>query len=449
VARWRLPPRLARGDVGPAVLMFLGMAIFAIAVYVAVVRGGGVLLGRTDSPQLALSVLATAVVALGFEPLRRRLRPVAARLSRGGRVTPYDVLTRFAEHVAGAYPTDAVPARMARLLVEATGANYAQVWLCVRGGLVPGATWPPGVARDAAPPDPVDDTAVSRGRHALAVRHADEMLGVLVVQEHDRVPLTPVEERLFTGLAAQAGLVLRSVRLRAELAVRLEESSQRAAELHESRERIVAAQDEERRRLERDIHDGAQQHLVALAVNLRLVRTLLARSSERVSAVLTQVATAADDTIQTLSDLSQGIYPRLLSEAGLKAALEAAVAASSIPVELTVEEMDRPPHDVEAALYFCCLEALQNAAKHSRASRILARIGRVAGGVELVVSDDGAGLSPASGSSGTGLANMRDRAESAGGDLRVTSQPGRGTVVAVRIPSVPVSLHNIQGAGVR
>ena len=249
-----------------------------------------------------------------------------------------------------------------------------------------------------------------------------------------------MEEKLFAGLAAQAGLVLRSVRLRAELAARLRESSQRAEELRASRERIADAEDEERRRLERDIHDGAQQHLVALAVNLRLAQTLITRSSERAFPVIAALRTGAGEAIDTLSDLSQGIYPRLLSAEGLGPALEAAVSAGALQVELTIGQLDRLPADVEAALYFCCLEALQNAAKHSRAARVAARVGRCAEGVELVVSDDGDGFRPGSVSPGIGLANMRDRAESVGATLRLDSRPGRGTVIAVRVPPAPVAV---------
>jgi signal transduction histidine kinase len=409
------------------------MALFVTTVYVLVVRGGGALIGRTDSPSLALSVLATAIVAFGFQPVRRRLRPIAQRLARGERAEPYEVLTRFADEAAGGYGTDEVPARMARLLAEGTGVQYAQVWLTVNGKPLLAAAWPPEACASGAeaPPDRRD---AQDGRRALAVRHADEELGILVVQERDRQPLTPVEDRLFAGLAGQAGLVLRSVRLRAELAVRLKESIQRARELQASRERIIAAQDEERRRLERDIHDGAQQHLVALAVNLRLARTVLTRSSERAPTVLAELKSAAEDTIETLSDLSRGIYPRALSEQGLAAALEAAVAAGSLPVQLAVEELPRPREDIEAALYFCCLEALQNAAKHSGATRAVVRLRRAAEGLVLVVSDDGQGFSPQEVGPGSGLVNMRDRAESVGGRLRVESEPGRGTDIEVRVP---------------
>ncbi|HEY3262397.1 MAG TPA: ATP-binding protein [Pseudonocardiaceae bacterium] len=440
--------RVRRWESGPALLELLGVALFVTAVYVVVVRGGEAFLGHANSPTLALSVVATAIVALGFQPVRRWLRPVAARLVRGERAAPYDLLTRFVEEVAGGYRTDEIPDRMARLLAEATAGEYAQVWLSIDGRLVLAATWPPdagsGLSRDTgdSPGSPGSDgqappeQGVHGGRWALPVSHADEVLGMLVVQERDRQPLTPVEEQLLAGLAAQAGLVLRSVRLRTELALRLRESVRRARDLRASRERIVITQDEERRRLERDIHDGAQQHLVALAVNLRLARTLVARSSERAPAVLAGLKTAAEDTIDTLADLSRGIYPRLLTDDGLAAALRAAVASSSVPVELTVDESRCPRGEVTAALYFCCLEALQNVAKHSGATGAAVRITREADRMELVVADDGAGFAPGTAGGGSGLANMRDRAESLGGRIGLDSKPGHGTVVRISIPAI-------------
>jgi signal transduction histidine kinase len=337
---------------------------------------------------------------------------------------------------------------MARLLAEGTGAAYAQVWLSVHGRLVLAATWPPDASVDQNAPGPADTARTAEGRRAQAVHHGGERLAVLVVRERDRAPLTPVEEKLFAGLAAQAGLVLRTVRLRAELADRLRESSRHAEELQASRERIVAAQDDERRRLERDIHDGAQQHLVALAVNLRLAQTLLARAPERAPPVLAELETAAGDTIATLVDLSRGIYPRLLTDAGLPAALRATAATSSVPVDVEtqpgLDAAERPPGDIEAAVYFCGLEALQNAAKHSGATRVAVRLAQRAGTLQLTIDDDGAGFAAGTSSGrqaqrgGSGLTNMRDRIESVGGVLLIESQAGTGTRVTARVP-VPVT----------
>ena len=185
------------------------------------------------------------------------------------------------------------------------------------------------------------------------------------------MPLTSVEERLFAGLAHQSGLVLRGARLRAELERRAVELSARADELRLSRQRLVDAQDNERQALERDVHDGAQQHLVALAVNLRLAHTLAAGSPDRAARLLAGQEAAAADAVETVLQLSRGIYPPLLAESGLEVALRAALDNSPMPVELDggVASGATTP-GLEAAAYFCCLEALQNAAKYSGASRV-------------------------------------------------------------------------------
>ncbi len=200
---------------------------------------------------------------------------------------------------------------MARVLAEGTGAAWAQVWLLVGDAPVLAATWPEGAAEGPYVAGGTDQTP--DGQRTLLVRLAGETLGALRIQERPHQPLTPVERRLFDGLATQAGHVLQGARLRAELAARVEELSVRSEELRSSRGRIVEAQDAERRRLERDIHDGAQQHLVALAVNLRLAQSLSETSPEAAAKVVADQIDATDLAIETLVDLSRGIYPGALS----------------------------------------------------------------------------------------------------------------------------------------
>jgi signal transduction histidine kinase len=428
----------------------LALACFVVCVYVVFVLGAGALLGRTDSPSLPLSVLATAVVALMFAPVQAALERAAARLGVGGAATPYDVLSRFSETVTGTIATEELPGRMAMLLGQGTGAAWAQVWLTVSDRLTLAATWPADADADRTPPDPQPDARDTVGdrRRALPVRHGDQLLGVLRLQERAGLPLTSVEERLFTGLAAQAGLALRLVGLRAELQGRHGELVARAEELKASRERLISTQDAERRRLERDIHDGAQQHLVALAVNLRLAQTTASRSPQRTAQVLEEQADAARDAIDTLSSLSRGIYPRLLSQEGLLPALQSAVAASAIPVTIESDSFGRLPPAVEAALYFCCMEAVQNAAKHSGANTVTVRLAEDRDRVRVSVADDGRGFdSPAVPASGTGagLANMHDRLDAVGGTLTIVSLPSAGTAVTAVVTktqsSAPEAAH--------
>jgi signal transduction histidine kinase len=428
--RWR-----SSRDRVTGLLMLTGLAAYVVAVYVVVVLGGGVLAGATAAPHVALSVLATAVVALSFERVQAWVERRAVRLVHGGRPSPYEVLSRFTETVTGAYRSEEVPSRMAKLVAEATGAPWAQVAVAVGGRLVPAATWPPHEAV----------AATARRSHGEAadlsvpVSHAGEFLGELRVAARGRTPLTPVEENLLAGLAGQAGLVLRGVRLRVELEERLAELSVRAEELRVSRERLVEAQDAERRTLERDIHDGAQQHLVALAVNLRLAQTLARRSPERAARVLADQATAARVAVETLRGLSRGIYPRLLGEAGLAAALRAAAGAGPLRVDVTDHGIGRVPPDVAAAVYFCCLEALQNAAKHSGAGRVTLDLSRDGDHLVAVVADDGRGFDVDTLAGGAGLANMRDRIDAVGGTLDLATPPAGGTLVRARVPLAPVA----------
>ncbi len=403
--------------------------VFVVLVYVVVVLGGGALIGHTDSPHLGLSVLATAVVALSLGWVQSRLEVVMSRLVHGGAQSPYEVLSRFSPAVTGGPAPDDLPARMAEVLAAGTGAAGAQVWLMVDGRLQLAATWP----TDAVAVDELS------GQRQLPVRQAGELLGVLVVQEHENVPLTPVEERLFAGLADQAGLVLRGARLRAELVHRLAELSRLAAELRLSRQRLVDAQDAERERLERDIHDGAQQHLVALAVNLRLAHTLAGRSPERADRLLVEQCRAATVTIETITSLARGIYPSTLVDEGLAVALRSAVARSPLPAELVAAGIGRYPAGVEAAAYFCALEALQNSVKHSSATAIRLDLRGGPSVLEVTVQDDGAGFDLRAVPAGAGLANMRDRVESAGGTLTIETAPLRGTLVAARLPAARLS----------
>jgi signal transduction histidine kinase len=434
----RVIGRFSRGARNRLVVV-VGLAGFVVALYVVVVLGGGAIIGRTDSPSLPLSVLATAAVALLFAPVQSALERVATRMGYGGAATPYDVLSRFSATVTGGHGTEELPARMSMLLAQGTGAQWAQVWLTVSDRLTLAATWPVDAGDGRLPPplQPDGMEVTGNGRRALAVRQGGQLLGVLRLQERPGFALTAVEERLFAGLAAQAGLVLRLVGLRAELADRHEELAARADELQASRERLIETQDAERRRLERDIHDGAQQHLVALTVNLRLAQTIAVRSPERAMRVLSEQADAARVAIETLSSLSRGIYPRLLADEGLVPALRFAVATSPIPVTIATVPMPRLPAPVEAALYFCCMEAVQNAAKHSGAPSVSVQFGEDQGRCQLTIMDDGAGFDPGSAlaaQAGAGLLNMRDRLDAVGGTVTIGSLPGLGTTVTAVVP---------------
>jgi signal transduction histidine kinase len=221
--------------------------------------------------------------------------------------------------------------------------------------------------------------------------------------------------------------VLSNVRLTEELRANLEE-------LRASRQRIVTAQDSRAKALERNLHDGAQQQLVALTVKLRLAETLAQRDPARVAPMLIDLKAEAQEALDNLRDLARGIYPPLLADKGLAAALEAQARKSPLPVSVDPDGVGRYPQEVEAAAYFCVLEALQNAAKYAGTATATVTLNEENGDLVFRVSDDGEGFDMASTPAGSGLQNMADRVEALGGILTVESAPGRGTTVTGAIP---------------
>jgi signal transduction histidine kinase len=420
-------------------LVYGSLAAFITAVYVAIVVGIGSLIGSGGEPNLALSIAATAVVAVAFQPVRARVQRVANRLVYGERASPYEVLSGFASSVGGSYDVEDVLPRMARVVAEGTGAAHAEVWLAVGGRLVPGASWPAaGEAGESRPlPQEGEAPAIPGADRTVAVRAHGELLGALAVTKPPGEALRPAEASLLEDLAVQAGLVVRNARLAAELRARLDELSEQAEALRRSRQRIVAAEDAERRRLERDIHDGAQQHLVALAVKIRLARQLAAKDPERARGLIADLRRDTVAAADTLAGLAAGIYPPLLSEGGLVRALRA--SAEGLPFEVRVEPdgVGRYPEDVEAAVYFSILEALQNTAKYAEASRVDLTLRQIDGAIEFEVADDGRGFDPDATSRGSGTRNMADRLEALGGVIAVDSAPGRGTRVTGMVPATP------------
>jgi signal transduction histidine kinase len=344
-------------------------------------------------------------VAIGtlFGPLRRRARRFADRLVYGRRATPYEVLTEFSGKIGGTYVTDDVLPRMAHVLAKGTGATSARVLLRVGGEL-----------REVAA---FGDAATEE--HIVPVVHQGDELGALAVAMPPNDPMNPSKEKLVADLAAQAGLVLRNVRL--------------IEELRESRRRIVAAQDERAKQLERNIHDGAQQQLVALAVRLRLTKALVANDPAAAAASLDQLQADATTTLEDLRDLARGIYPPLLADKGLPSALEAQARKASVPTEVDSDGIGRYPQQVESAVYFCVLEALNNVAKYAGASRATVALAQNDGDLSFTVTDDGQGFDTATTSYGTGLQGMADRLDAIGGSFRVVSAPGEGTTVSGQV----------------
>jgi len=245
---------------------------------------------------------------------------------------------------------------------------------------------------------------------SVFVRHQGELLGA------DSIEKKPGE----SDLGSQVGLVRRNVAL--------------IADLRASRQRLVAAQNDERRKLERNLHDGAQQQLVALAVKLRLAEFLVERDPSATKTMLTDLRTDTGEALESLRDLARGIYPPLLADKGLAAALESQARKGSVPTEVRSEGIGRYPPDVESAVYFCILEALNNVAKYAGVTRAEVRLAQADEELTFEVSDDGDGFDPAQTGYGTGLQGMADRLDAIGGTLKFHSRPGKGAQVTGRVP---------------
>jgi signal transduction histidine kinase len=392
------------------------LAAFVVVIYIGIVVGVGTLVGGRDAENGSfLTVVAAGVVALLFQPLRTRARRLADRLVYGTRSTPYQVLGAFGEQLAGTYSSDDVVPRIARVLAEGVGADRARVWLRVGEDLRVVGRWPADATDDGA-----DDFTTD-------VRHQGEELGALSVSMPGNDPMDETKEELVRHLAGQAGLVLSNVRLTEELRARLDD-------LRAAQKRLVNAQDEARRRLERNIHDGAQQQLVALAVKARLARSLTERDPAKAADMLGQIESETQTALEDLRDLARGIYPPLLADKGLAAAIAAQARKVPLRVDVRAEGVGRYPGEVEAAVYFSCLEALQNAVKYADAREVVVGLADRGRSLTFEVIDDGRGFDASVRTYGTGLQGIADRLDAIDGTLTIRSEPGRGTTVSGSVP---------------
>jgi signal transduction histidine kinase len=294
---------------------------------------------------------------------------------------------------------------MAQILARGTGATSARVLISVGAERLEAASF--GEANGAA-------------NLLVPVVHQGEELGALEVTMPANDPLDPSRGKLVHDLAAQAGPVLRNVRL--------------IEELRASRQRLVAAQDDERRKIERNLHDGAQQQLVALAVQLRLLEQTAGKDPERDRQLAATLGSQANAALEDLRDLARGIYPPLLADKGLSAALEAQSRKAAVPTTVTADGIQRYPQAIEAAVYFCVLEALNNIAKYASATRAAITLTQTDRQLTFEVGDDGSGFDVERARDGTGLQGMADRLDAIGGSLTVRSVPGEGSTVGGRVP---------------
>jgi signal transduction histidine kinase len=434
-----------------------GLTAVVVAVYLIIVIGLGRAPADSERNLFVLSMLAAAIASLAYVPARERLAETANRLVYGERHPPDEVLRTWGSRLSRSIPMDELLLQLAESLRKVLVLRRAEIWIGSSGRLelavaVPDRSAPPLVL------GPEEQPVVTRagvtgnawlevwvpglleGRTNAQLRvapasHSGELLGLLVVERAaDGDQFTEEDDRVLTELARQVGLALHNVQLDSALQESLENLERANEDLRTSRARIVATGDAERRKIERNLHDGAQQHLVALAVNLRLAKDMLDDDPEAAAEMLDALADAVKDTIQELRDLAHGIYPPLLMDSGLGEALRAAANRSPLPVSVEAADVGRHSSEVEAAVYFCCLEALQNAAKHAPEATVRIVVVEDDDTLQFEVIDDGPGFDAASARGGHGFTNMSDRLGAIGGTVEWRSAPGDGTTIAGSIP---------------
>jgi signal transduction histidine kinase len=403
-------------------VVFGALAAFITLAYVGIVVGIGSAIGEGSS--IGLSIAATALVALAFHPVQLGVQRFANRLVYGERATPYQVMTEFVHRLGGTLSVDDALPRLAETAALGIGATASRVRLILPNREVRTVRWPDGS----------DEIVPTR---EVPVLHRGEEIGQIAVTKPAGQPITPAEGRLLEDLASQAGIALRNVRLRLELERRLAEIAERSDQLKVSRQRLVTARDAQRRQLERDIREGAQGQLLDIGSKLGAAAACVGEDPDTAIALLDGLGEEANVALEGLRDLARGIFPPLLAEEGVRAALEAHLRKNGVRATLDVSpELSgaRFDSDTEAAIYFCCVQAIQNVARHAGHATSVVHLARSDGSIEFSVTDDGVGFDLSSTPRGMGLQIMLDRVEALGGTLEVESAPGRGTRVTGRVP---------------
>ena len=408
-------------------VVYASLAAFITGVYIAIVVGVGALAGGSgDDPNTALSIAATAVVAVAFQPVRERVQRLANRLVYGKRATPYEVMADFGHRMAGTLEVDRALPELAEAALTGVRASAARVRLFL----------PDGSERVAFRPEGAKPETWER---TVEVNHQGERIGEITVAKDAGDPLLPAERALLDDLAHQAGLALHNVRLTDELQARLDELATQAGELEISRRRLITARDAQRRGLERDIREGPRRELEHIAAAIE--RAAGVAPSEPATAVETvdEVAGRANATLEGLRDLARGIFPPLLADQGIVPALEAHIRKVGANATLDAASAVRGARfdaDVEACAYFVCLQALQNVLRHGANAPTFVRLWSEDGRLVFEVADRGPGFDAATTGDGMGLQIMHDRVDALEGTLEVSSVPGSGTTVTGSIPAL-------------
>ena len=406
-------------------IVYAGLAVFITAAYVAIVVGIGAALGGGES-NAALQIAATATVAIAFQPARERLQRFANRLVYGRRATPYEVMASFGHRMATVPSVGDVLPDMAEMAARGVGGTGARVTLLLEDGSERSVTWP------------VDD-AIGDPTFALPIRHAGSPIGEIAITKPANEPLRPAERVLLEDLAGHAGLALHNVRLASDLQTKAEELATQTQEIERSRGRLVTARDAQRRRLERELRDGIGTELAAIRDEVGADARRVTVDPDGVQRSLDELGVRANTALDELRDVARGIFPPLLIDKGLAAALESYVRKSAAETTIDIDPRvagTRFEPAAENAVYFCCVQALQNAQRHALGANVTIRLSIGEPGVlAFDVTDDGAGFDPATVESREGMQIMTDRIAALGGTITVDSSPGRGTTISGRIPA--------------
>ncbi len=435
-----------------------GLTTLIVMAYLLAIAAFGRRPGGSERTLLLLSMLAAAGSAVAYQPARVWLTDHANRIVYGERISPDEALRTWGSRLTRAIPLDELLLQLAEALRKSMQLRSAQIWVGGDGryeiaAMVPhrpagpylvgekelaivsragvsGGTW-----LDIWLPGLVDAEQAAMTRVA-PIAHSGVLLGFIVCSRpSDGAVFDDEQDLVLTELARQVGLALHNAQLDTALQASLDELRATNEELRASRVRIVAAGDAERRKLERNLHDGAQQHLVALAVKLRLAKDAVADDPEDAEAMIEEIRGNLQETITELRSLAHGIFPPLLMSGGLAEALPAAAGRAALPTTTEIV-VGRHPQEVEAAVYFCCLEALQNAGKHAgdEASAVIG-VWEDDAGLYWQVADDGSGFDPlGTAGDGHGFINMRDRMGAFGGTVEVISGSGSGTTIRGHVP---------------
>ena len=407
-------------------VVFGALGFFISAVYITIVVGVGTIAGAAGKPNLTLSIAATAVVAVAFQPMRERVQRFANRLVYGERATPYEVLTRFSKSMATVVSVEDILPEIARHTAQGLGARRVRATVRLPAGERT-ASYPQG--------------ATSQGHvtETIPVTFQDAQVGEITITKGPSESLTAQERKLLEQLAAHSGVVLHNYTLAFELRQRLEELALQAEDLESSRARLVSVTDTSRRAIEQAIRQGVESRLIVIRRELQAAERVMKIDPSNAASLLDWLAAQTTETLEALRDLARGIYPPLLADKGLIVALEAHIRKIGLGTSMRIDEglaSKRFERAIEATGYFCIREALDNAARHAAGAPVRASIEDHGDHLTFSVADEGPGFDRNAVSFGQGLQSMADRLAAAGGELKVRSSPGRGTMVTGSLPLV-------------